>query len=118
MSIYFRLQGKEKIWISIADTFDLKVWLEPNRRKAAECILKADDPIRRRIVDRQEDATVHIVALGETSYPVNCVFLFLDITFQSNVNAFAAINRLPKRKFNLWSIAGNSTERLGETVQG
>lgn len=64
------LIGKEKIWISIAETFDLKVWLEPNRRKAAECIFAKDDPTRQRIVDRREDANMHIVALGETAYPV------------------------------------------------
>lgn len=71
--------GKEKIWMSIADAFDLKVWLEANRRKAAECIFEANDPIWHRIVDTKAEATVHVVALGDTSYPVSAISVLYSI---------------------------------------
>lgn len=64
------LIGKEKVWISLAERFNKKVWLEPQRLKAVECIYKSTDDIFKLIVKEKADATIHVLSMGALSYKV------------------------------------------------
>lgn len=63
------LIGKEKVWMSIAESFDLKVWLEAQRLKTLTCIYPPEHPIFKRIVSRATDATLHVLPLQRVKWP-------------------------------------------------
>ncbi|EDV98639.1 GH22402 [Drosophila grimshawi] len=61
------LIGKEKVWLALAEEFGLRVWTEPHRRKAIDCLnwpelqlVLSDDPF---------DANLHVIGMGKISYP-------------------------------------------------
>lgn len=60
--------GKEKVWMSIAQTFNYKVWVDKERKRALECIGNRD--ILSVIVDSPIEADVHILTMGEINYKV------------------------------------------------
>lgn len=68
------LIGKEKVWMSVADRFDLTVWLEPSRRRALDCIYPASHPIFARIVADPADAVVHVLPMQRLSWPQLCSY--------------------------------------------
>ncbi|XP_062126146.1 DNA cross-link repair 1A protein [Drosophila sulfurigaster albostrigata] len=59
--------GKEKLWLALAKEFSLRIWTEPHRRKAIDCLnwpelqeLLCDDPF---------EANLHVISMGKISYP-------------------------------------------------
>lgn len=68
------LIGKEKIWISLAQHFNKKVWLEPLRLKAIKCIYKSTDDIFKLIVEEKAEALIHVLSMGAITYKVLLLF--------------------------------------------
>lgn len=64
------LIGKEKVWISLAEHFNMKVWLEPQRLKAIECIYEKSDSIFKSIVKEEKNATIHVLSMAKMTYKV------------------------------------------------
>lgn len=67
------LVGKEKIWKALAKTFNFKVWMEKERRKAFESICMASSEYLsdfNMIVDDEEIADIHVVHMNRLTYPV------------------------------------------------
>lgn len=60
------LIGKEKIWISIASSFNFKVWMDNNRRKVLDCY--ANDDILSYVVDKATDASLHVLPINKCHY--------------------------------------------------
>ncbi|XP_064549458.1 DNA cross-link repair 1A protein [Drosophila montana] len=61
------LIGKEKVWSALVEEFRLRVWTEPNRRKAIECL---DWPeLKLSLCDDPFEANLHVINLGKISYP-------------------------------------------------
>lgn len=53
--------GKEKVFMAVAKALDLKVWCNKSKRAYFNCI---DDPeLNALLVDRQEEATIHVLPL-------------------------------------------------------
>jgi DNA cross-link repair 1A protein len=68
------LVGKEKIWLSLAKTFNFKVWMEKERRKAFEAICMASPEYLsdfNLLVDDEEEADIHVVNMNRLTYPVS-----------------------------------------------
>lgn len=65
------LIGKEKMWVKIAETFNIKVWAEPRRRQALKCLNNIE--INQRLVDNQQDADLHILSMGKNLMYENIV---------------------------------------------
>lgn len=61
--------GKEKVWLSIAQALNLKVFVEPERKQAMQCI--DDQSILDVIVECPKEATIHVLPLTKISYPVS-----------------------------------------------
>ncbi|XP_068153897.1 DNA cross-link repair 1A protein [Drosophila tropicalis] len=59
--------GKEKIWLTVAKEFQLKVWTEPHRRTAIDCLHLPDAETY--LYDDPNEANFHIIGLGQISYP-------------------------------------------------
>lgn len=58
--------GKEKVWMSIADEFGFKVYIDKERRKAMECL---DDPnVLSKLSPNPNEANIHVLPLGNLSY--------------------------------------------------
>lgn len=66
----FSLIGKEKVWMSIANTFNIKVWLEETRRKAAIAIYGERSSALRWVVANKEEAGMHVIPLHKINYQV------------------------------------------------
>jgi DNA cross-link repair 1A protein len=66
------LIGKEKIWTNIARGFNLKVWAEPNRKKALLAINDAD--MVEFLVNNPEDADIHVLPMQHLFYDVNYAY--------------------------------------------
>lgn len=66
--------GKERIWIRLAQELNVKVWMDDERRRAVNCMQcpQTSDLLTRCATD----ATIHILTLGNISYPVR---LSIDI---------------------------------------
>lgn len=62
------LIGKEKVWMSIADAFDLPVWLEASRRRALDCIYPPGHPIFMLCVADASAAVVHVLPMQRLTY--------------------------------------------------
>lgn len=62
------LIGKEKVWMSIADAFDLSVWLEASRRRALACIYSPGHPVFARCVTDAAAATLHVLPMQRLTY--------------------------------------------------
>lgn len=60
--------GKEKVWMAIAQTFNYKVWVNKERRKALECLDNPD--IINVLVDNPIEANIHVLTMNEISYTV------------------------------------------------
>ncbi|XP_037942110.1 DNA cross-link repair 1A protein-like [Teleopsis dalmanni] len=58
--------GKEKFWCAVANHFDLKVWADPNRRKALDAM--QIQKFTSRLCDNPCDADMHVIPLGQTGY--------------------------------------------------
>ncbi|XP_022222501.2 uncharacterized protein LOC111074144 [Drosophila obscura] len=58
--------GKEKIWLALANEFSLKVWTEPHRRVAIDCLEWPD--LQTRLTDVSYQANLHVLAMGKVSY--------------------------------------------------
>lgn len=62
--------GKEKIWLSIAQRFNYKVYVSKERRRTIECIGNRD--MLEVLVDEPVEADIHVLPIGEMRYPVCC----------------------------------------------
>lgn len=58
--------GKEKVWLSIAQEFNYKVWVDVERRKALNCI--HDSNLLSTLTDSMTDANIHVLPLAHLSY--------------------------------------------------
>ncbi|XP_037042726.1 DNA cross-link repair protein SNM1-like isoform X2 [Bradysia coprophila] len=61
--------GKERVWAHIAQTFNMKVWLEDERRKAFDLIYTEENDnqiIKNCICDARDEAQLHVI-------PIQCV---------------------------------------------
>ncbi|KAJ6646144.1 DNA cross-link repair 1A protein [Pseudolycoriella hygida] len=69
------LIGKEKVWVHIAQTFKMKVWLEAERRKAFDLIYTNENEnavLKSCISSTREEAQLHVI-------PINCIhYPFLE----------------------------------------
>lgn len=69
------LIGKEKVWMSIAQRFNFKVYLEKERLKAfkAICSCSAEhlEIYRKYITENIEEADMRVVGMIQLSYPVS-----------------------------------------------
>lgn len=70
------LVGKEKLWLAVAERFDLRIWTEPNRRKVIDCLNWPE--IQVRLCDNPQEANLHLINMGKISYPV-CKWKFLPL---------------------------------------
>ncbi|KAH8369435.1 hypothetical protein KR009_010818, partial [Drosophila setifemur] len=59
--------GKEKIWMALAEQFALRVWTEPNRRKAVGCLQWPELEVV--LTDDPREANLHVIGMGKVSYP-------------------------------------------------
>lgn len=59
------------MWLKIAQTFNTKVWVEPRRRQALKCLDSFE--INERLVERREDADLHILSMGKNLMYENVV---------------------------------------------
>lgn len=62
------LIGKEKVWMTMAEEFGLRIWTEPHRRKAIDCLNWPELQIR--LFDNPLEANLHVINMGKISYPV------------------------------------------------
>jgi nickel-dependent lactate racemase len=67
--LYFpKTPGKEKVFLEIAKTLDLKFWAETSKRKILDNL---DDPlIEQFITANKEDAKIHVIPNGQISFKV------------------------------------------------
>lgn len=61
--------GKEKVWLRIAQELGYKVWIDPERRKAMQCI--QNEEIFNVLTQFVKDASIHVLSLMNTSYKVD-----------------------------------------------
>lgn len=60
--------GKEMVWIRVAQSLNLKVWVSDERRRLLNCIGNADvDSLLTRCAT---DASIHVLTLGNVTYHV------------------------------------------------
>lgn len=71
------LIGKEKLWLKIAERFDLKVWVEPKRAIALKCLEMEEINIR--LVRKQEEAALHVLSMGKNLVYENIVKYMDDL---------------------------------------
>lgn len=74
--------GKEKVWLRIAQDFNLKVWIDDERHKVMQCI--QNDEINAVLTRHAQDANIHVLPLGSISYQVSVYLLFDLIYFLKN----------------------------------
>lgn len=60
--------GKEKVWLAIAQAFNLKVWIDKERKNALKCIDNKD--MLDVIVDSPLEANIHVLPINEINYKV------------------------------------------------
>ncbi|PSN33444.1 hypothetical protein C0J52_21258 [Blattella germanica] len=61
--------GKEKVFVSIAEALNCKIWAHPDKRKILDCI---NNPvINEKLTSKQLDAQVHVCRM----FDLNCTFL-------------------------------------------
>lgn len=58
--------GKEKVWMSIADEFNFKVFIDGERRKAMECL--GDSNVLAKLTVNPLEANIHVMTLGNLNY--------------------------------------------------
>lgn len=61
------LIGKEKVWLTLAEEFSLRIWTEPHRRKAIDCLNWPE--LQMRLCDSPLEANLHVISMGKISYP-------------------------------------------------
>lgn len=87
--------GKEKVWLSIAQARNYKVWIDAERRKALECL--NDQSILNVLAECPTKANIHVLSLGNLSYPVNCALITLCVltayTMLIHTNLFSLVFR-------------------------
>lgn len=67
--------GKEKVFLEIAKTLDLKFWAETSKRKILDNL---DDPmIEQHITAIREDAKIHVIPNGQISFKVRAHIFIL-----------------------------------------
>lgn len=74
-SSMFHYTGKENVWMSIANTFKMKVWLEESRRKAAITIYGERSPSLRMLVPDKDEANMHVIPLNKVNYKVYFIYI-------------------------------------------
>lgn len=65
--------GKEKVWLSIAQEFNLKVYLDKQRRNAMNCL--ADSSILSVLESDPYKANIHVYPLGNIQYKMMADYL-------------------------------------------
>lgn len=60
--------GKEKVWYNIAHKYNLKVFIDSERRKAMECL--NDSELLSLITMNPIDANIHVLSLSNVTYPM------------------------------------------------
>lgn len=58
--------GKEKVWMGIANEFNMRVYIEKERRKAMECI--GESSVIEKLTPNPNEANIHVVALANLGY--------------------------------------------------
>lgn len=58
--------GKEKVWMSIAEEFNFKVYIDKERRKAMQCLDDAN--VLSKLTPNPNEANIHVLPLGNISY--------------------------------------------------
>lgn len=58
--------GKEKVWMTIADEFNFKVYIDKERRKAMECL--GDAHVLSTLTPNPNEANIHVLSLGNLNY--------------------------------------------------
>nr|CAD7397006.1 unnamed protein product [Timema cristinae] len=60
--------GKEKVFLAVADLLNSKIWAAPDKRRVLRCL---NDPIiSQRLVDKAEEAQVHVCPMGDLNVQV------------------------------------------------
>lgn len=72
--------GKEKVWLRIAQDFNLKVWIDDERHKVMRCI--ENDEINAVLTRHAKDANIHVLPLGSISYQVSIHWIPNSIPFR------------------------------------
>lgn len=73
------LVGKERVWSHIAQTFNMKVWLEPERRKAFDLIYAEENDnqtLKKCVRDKREEADLHVIPMHCVNYKVGVLASF------------------------------------------
>lgn len=61
--------GKEKVWLSIAQALNFKVFIDEKRMETVRCI--NDSSIFEVVVQSPIKANIHVLPLGNIKYPVS-----------------------------------------------
>lgn len=80
--------GKERVWSHIAQTFNMKVWLEGERRKAFDLIYSDENEnrvLKDHICAAREDAQLHVI-------PIQCINYAVRFTSTRSVDHFLKTN--------------------------
>lgn len=107
--------GKEKIWSAIADRFQYRVWLEPNRRKAVDCY--EDENLSRMLVENPVDAKIHVLGLQNLNYDYLRQYMSQYDEIFTHVLAIRPSgwekNSRPQRRGNVWIYGVPYSEHSG-----
>nr|CAD7610837.1 unnamed protein product [Timema genevievae] len=60
--------GKEKVFLAVADLLNSKIWAAPDKRRVLRCL--KDPIITQRLVDKAEEAQVHVCPMGDLNVQV------------------------------------------------
>nr|CAD7398112.1 unnamed protein product [Timema poppensis] len=60
--------GKEKVFLAVANLLNSKIWAAPDKRRVLRCL--KDPIISQRLVDKAEEAQVHVCPMGDLNVQV------------------------------------------------
>ncbi len=83
--------GKERVWSHIAQTFNMKVWLEDERRKALDLIYADENDsqvVKDCICDVRDGGQVHVIPIQCVNYAVRIESLFTLYTLTHRFHQF------------------------------
>nr|CAD7260483.1 unnamed protein product [Timema shepardi] len=105
--------GKEKVFLAVANLLNSKIWAAPDKRRVLRCL--KDPIISQRLVDKAEEAQVHVCPMGDLNVQVLSNYLqkYLFCRKYTHILAFrptgwvgGAPNIAPVRRNNI-TICGN-----------
>lgn len=111
------LIGKEKVWMSIAEAFDLNVWLEAQRHRTLACIYAPGHPIFKRIVTQPSAAQLHVLPLQRVTWPQLCEYRDqLEREFRAYASDPALKVRMLAVRSSGWEKDSSSTRRINRNA--